>query len=224
MEPLDKSSLADQAAEAIKRQIVTHHLQTGARLPAERQLCETLGISRNILREALSILVAQGIVTKVAGRGAYVGDFDRRGLDVHIRLTIEDESDLGALHDLRMMLELGAIEFAVQRADGRELDHVEEVLVELERKLAAGKRVNELDAQFHLALFAAAHSPALLRLYEQVLRDVTDARVYQNPTFRDLLATEAAVANIHLLRQALDALRRRDAQAAWQAMKAHISW
>ncbi|RLC69371.1 MAG: transcriptional regulator LldR, partial [Chloroflexi bacterium] len=67
MKPLNKISLTEQAAEAIKRWILTNHFQVGERLPAERQLCETLGISRNVLREALGVLVGQNIVTKGPG-------------------------------------------------------------------------------------------------------------------------------------------------------------
>jgi len=159
----------------------------------------------------------------VPGRGAYVGEFDRSSIDVHVRLTISDESDLGALQDLRVMLELGAIEFAAQRATAQDLEGLDKLVAELESKLAAGERLNELDTQFHIALFKAAHSPALVQLYEQVLRDVTNARVYQNPEFRDALMTGSAAANIRLLRQLVSALRRRDVGEARRAMKAHIS-
>jgi GntR family transcriptional repressor for pyruvate dehydrogenase complex len=223
MQTLDRTSLARQAAEAVKRQILTHHLQAGTRLPSERRLCEMLGISRNILREALSILVAQGIVDKVPGRGAFVGDFNRRSLDVHIRLTIEDESELGALQDLRMMLELGAMELIVQRSTLEELEQLDRLIEGLEQKLSADERINELDTQFHFALFRTAHVPALSQLYEQVLRDVTDVTVFWNPRVRDVLTPEFGMANVSLLREVVGALRRRDVYGAQQAMKKHIS-
>ena len=223
MDPLDRTSLTQQAAEAIKRQILIRHLQAGARLPSERQLCETLGISRNILREALSTLVAQGIVEKVPGRGAFVGEFNRHNLDVDIRLAITDESELGALHDLRMMLELGAAELVVQRGTPEDLDRLEAMIDHLEEKIPAGDGVGDLDIKFHLALFKAAHSPALFQLYEQVLRDVTDVQIYQHPARRDILTTQFKVENISLLRRAIEALRGGDVCEAQRAMLAHIA-
>ena len=222
MEPLDKTPLTEQAAEAIKRQILTQHLQTGDRLPSERQLCETLGISRSILREALSVLVGQKIVTKVPGKGVFVTDFDRRSLGVDIRLIITDRAELGALRDLRNMLEIGALELVAQRITPGELDRLAGMIEEMEQHVSLGGWINELDAQFHLALFRAAHVPALLRLYEQVLRDVTDVTVFQNPQVRDVLTPEIGKSNLSLLRHVVDALRRGDVCQAQRAMKAHI--
>jgi GntR family transcriptional repressor for pyruvate dehydrogenase complex len=223
MDPLNRTSLSEQAVEAIKRQILTRHLQAGARLPSERQLCESLGISRSILREALSILVAQGIVEKVPGKGAFVADFNRRSVDVHILLEITDESRLRALYDLRIMLELGALQLVAQRGTSAELDQLEDIVEELEHGLSAGEWVGDLDTRFHLSLFSAAHSPALLQLYKQILMDVTDAQTYHNPERRATLTAQAGMANISLLRSVIDALRDGDVCSAQRSMMAHIS-
>ncbi len=219
MEPLDRTSLAEQAVEAIKRQILTHHLQAGDRLPSERELCETLGISRSILREALGTLVGQGIVSKVSGKGVFVEDFDRCSLGVDVRLTITDEAELGALQDLRSMLEIGVLELVARRSTSEELDELEVILEEVEQKLFQNGWVDYLDAEFHLALFKAAHTPALLPLYEQVLRDVT---IFRNPKVPEGMTQEVSMANLSLLREVLDALRRGDVREAQVAMKAHI--
>lgn len=222
MDPLDKTSLAEQAVEAIKRQILTQHLQPGDRLSSERRLCADLGISRTILREALSVLAAQGIITKAPGRGIFVGQFDRRNLGVHIRLTITDRAELGALQDLRNMLEIGALELVARRSKPDELDRLEGIVKDMEQGMSRGERVNELDTQFHLALFGAAHVSSLAEFYRQVLRDVTDVTVFQNPEVRDVFTSETGTANVRLLRRVLDSLRCGDVTGAQQAMKAHI--
>ena len=221
MKPLDKISLTEQAAEAIKRRILTHHLQSGERLPSERQLCETLGISRSILREALSALVGEKVIVKVPGKGLFVGDFDRRTLGVHIRLTMTDQAELGALRDLRNMLELGALVLISQRITGQELDQLEDRLAEMERQLSQGERIDELDSAFHIALFETAHVPALKQLYDQVLKD-SIVSLLENPEVRVTLTADIGKANLAFLSQVLAALRRGDECSAQQAMKKHI--
>jgi GntR family transcriptional repressor for pyruvate dehydrogenase complex len=223
MEPLGKISLTDQAIEAIKRWILTHHLQEGDQLPSERRLCEILGISRSILREALSALVSQHIVVKVPGKGAFVGDFDRCGLGVHIWLTLTDQAELGTLCDLRDILEIGALELVAQRATGEELDELELQVRDMEQRLSRGERINELDTEFHLALFRAAHVPALLDLYEQVLRDSITVSISQNPRARAVLTPDIGTSNLALLHRVLDGLRSGNTCEAQQAMKSHIS-
>jgi len=62
-----------QAAETIANEIADGSLPQGARLPAERELCRRLSISRVTLRKALLKLVEDGLVTPSHGRGWYVG-------------------------------------------------------------------------------------------------------------------------------------------------------
>jgi GntR family transcriptional regulator len=62
-----------QAAERIARDIADGSLAHGTRLPAERELCQRLAISRVTLRKALQKLVDDGLVTPSHGRGWYVG-------------------------------------------------------------------------------------------------------------------------------------------------------
>ena len=52
-------------------------MEPGTKLPSERELSEMLAVSRNILREALSALSAEGIIAKQVGRGTFVEEFDK---------------------------------------------------------------------------------------------------------------------------------------------------
>jgi GntR family transcriptional regulator len=61
-----------QAAELIERQVKEGALPAGRRLPAERELCTQMGISRVTLRRALQHLVEQGVLRSSHGRGWYV--------------------------------------------------------------------------------------------------------------------------------------------------------
>lgn len=73
------SPLWVQAADAIREQIAAGAMRPGSRLPPERELCQSLGISRVTLRKALQALVDDAVLTPSHGRGWYIaGAADER--------------------------------------------------------------------------------------------------------------------------------------------------
>ena len=70
--PLRQSKLADQLYEQILAKIVSGALPEGGKLPSEGQLCELFGVSRPVVREALSRLQADGVVISRHGSGSFV--------------------------------------------------------------------------------------------------------------------------------------------------------
>ncbi len=64
--------LADDVARRVRALIEEQQLEAGMRLPAERQLAAQLGVSRNSLREALAMLVNEGVLLSRRGGGTFV--------------------------------------------------------------------------------------------------------------------------------------------------------
>ena len=62
--PLSPATLAKQATDTLRRYILSQDLREGAELPSERDLSESLSVSRNIVREALTTLMAEGLIIK----------------------------------------------------------------------------------------------------------------------------------------------------------------
>nr|NIO41766.1 GntR family transcriptional regulator [Burkholderiales bacterium] len=116
LQPLSRINLADQAAEAIKRFILEEHLKSGDQLPSEMELSEALAVSRNIIREALTTLVAEGIIVKHSGRGTFVRDFDRERVASTLSAVIGQRAvSARELDEFRIALEIGALELSVRR-------------------------------------------------------------------------------------------------------------
>ena len=94
-----KSNLSQRTAEIIRDNINKEHLyKAGDKLPNENELSEELGVSRTTLREAIRILVSEGVLTVRRGKGTYVtNQFERiasGGIDIHefsdSRVTLRD--------------------------------------------------------------------------------------------------------------------------------------
>lgn len=81
--PIDRQSLADAVFGQLRGEILAGRLAAGADLPSERELCETLGVSRPALREALARLAQAGLVHVRHGEKTRVADWRKSaGLDL----------------------------------------------------------------------------------------------------------------------------------------------
>ena len=140
LKPLARDTLTAQATDTLRRFILSEELEPGFQLPSERELSEILSVSRNIVREALSVLVAEGLIVKRAGRGIFVTDFDRSEVTPKIALTFDyDSRDLSALAEARTIVELGAVDLMAARITADQLTHLAAINSSLADNLGTGR-------------------------------------------------------------------------------------
>ena len=158
---------AEQAARALREDIMSGALPAGARL-GEADMAGRLSVSRTPVREALSRLAAEGLVELQPGRGA--------------RVTSWSQAELAEIFELRLALEPYAVRRAVPELSGGDLDELDELAAGMRRPGRPGKRqdlaaIVELNRRFHATFISAAGSAPLAA----ALRQVTHAAVvHQN--------------------------------------------
>jgi GntR family transcriptional repressor for pyruvate dehydrogenase complex len=218
LQPVSRDTLTRQAAETLKRFIISEEMQTGDQLPSERELSETLAVSRNIVRESLSALMAEGIISKQAGKGTFVAEFDREAVQSSLPLTLgAGQPTAKDLREARAALEIGAVGLIVQRITDAELAMLEEILAVYEAKHAEGKSTIKDDIDFHLCLLKATKNPVIIEMAPLVV-DV----------FRRTLAEDASAIRRNPERimvehrRIVEALGERDITAVRLAMHAHF--
>ncbi|MFD2080624.1 DNA-binding transcriptional regulator, FadR family [Actinopolymorpha cephalotaxi] len=197
--------------------ILEQGLPAGAPLPSEPALVDTLGVSRNSVREALRALHTLGIVDIRHGYGTFVGSAPLTavtpGLLFRTRLRVRD--DPGALADLvevRELLELGLIEHVATSVDEAQLETLDRAVEAMaEGDLAAA------DRRFHEALYAPVANELAIQLisvfwdiYHQVAGELE-----RTPVDRD------RVVQGH--RRVVEALRSGDPAQARQALLNHFA-
>jgi GntR family galactonate operon transcriptional repressor len=155
----------DIAAETIGKQIVRGKLSIGQVLPNDQVMCETLGISRTILREALRILGAKGLVKAIPKAGTFVNDTDKWAmLDIDILNWLTDTTMSGRLEpllvemiDIRLAIEPGAAALTASRAQAAERQRISELFQSL--KLAnTPASSHEAEAAFIDCILANCHN------------------------------------------------------------------
>lgn len=212
-------TLADTAAEELRRRIVSGELERGVQLPPERDLMEDLGISRPVLREALFSLEALGFVETMSTRGRFVseGGTEQRGqailsawLHQH-RAEIEDS-------DETMVAVEGAIIRALDEGGADAFVRAARPVLAAQRQAAADRDAAAIaarDAEFHRLLAESTHNrmlAALARVLADHLRDVRLA-LFAMPLSADL--------SIAAHEEILAALEARDFELAARLNERH---
>lgn len=145
--------------DAIKAFILQENLLPGDSLPTETQLCETLGVSRSSVREAIRKLEALNIVSVEHGKGTFVGSLSLDPLvqTLAFRASIYGTEDLRGLSDVvevRRYLDLGCAEQVVQSLHGTDQPELFNYVSVMEEKAKVGHTFEEEDLNFHLGLLA----------------------------------------------------------------------
>lgn len=218
LQPLSRSTLTHQAIEAIKQLILRDNLASGAQLPSERELSEALVVSRNIVREALSVLDAEGVITRKGGKGTFVAHLDRPAtLDTAPVLLKPEGHPNQVSRDARYVLEMGALELIVRRITDAEIVSLSRIVDSQERLVRAGKQAIKEDIDFHVALLQATDNPILIDMAPLVINGLREGFL-QAPQglYRSVDSDFLAHRTI------IEALKRRDLDQARAAMRAHF--
>src|SRR5262245_23553575 len=111
-----RENLATSVATLLKRYILVERLAPGHRLPSERRMADALQVSRPVLREALSQLIGEGILVRRSPRALCVADFDRVRVGSEVGSVDDADAEMRHLIEVRVVLEIGAIEAIADRA------------------------------------------------------------------------------------------------------------
>ena len=145
------------------------HLQEGSKLPPERELAELLGVSRTMVREALSALQLAGLVERRQGRGTVVLKTPPSTVELHN--YIEASASIAELIEARMAIELGVVHLL---CDGRAYD-LSETMGLLDAMRLAVHEEHRAESyllpslEFHLALARATERQMVVAIVEHLI-------------------------------------------------------
>jgi DNA-binding FadR family transcriptional regulator len=158
--PVRSQTAFEETMERLGTAIKLGLLEPGERLPAERELCRQLGISRSTLRQALTALVQSGHLRATRGRsgGTFVAESPPPA-------PTPSPALLGSWRDAcdqRLAVELAVAMLAAERADRAALDPLEELVATMDAALEDFPSFRQADVRWHIGLAEAAGSPRLV--------------------------------------------------------------
>jgi GntR family transcriptional repressor for pyruvate dehydrogenase complex len=222
--PRKHRNLAQGVVAHITDSIRAGAMSPGDKLPTESEIMRIIGVSRTVVREAISHLQAAGLVETRHGIGTFVLAPPPATVTLGIDpATIVTMRDVLAILELRISLETEAAGLAASRRSSDELDALRVALDTFETSARAGGATVPSDVQFHLLIAQASGN----RYFHDILNHlgtniIPRARLNSARLAHDDPAVYMERV-IHEHEDIFNAIRRQDPDSARAAMRIHLS-
>jgi GntR family transcriptional regulator, transcriptional repressor for pyruvate dehydrogenase complex len=211
---VERPRLYEQVVERLLSHVIEGQLEAGDRLPPERDLAESLGVSRATVAQALVALEVLGVIDVQHGSGAVL--LYRPSSAVVLRGLREHADRLPDIVDARSAVETKIAALAAARRTPEDLSAIEHALTVMAEDIGQGGRGVEGDELFHAAVTAAAHSSVLARMMAQISDLIRETRL-------ESLSQEGRPGqSLESHRAIVEAIRDQEPGRAAQAMAEHI--
>lgn len=223
-EPGKRKGLAHELVDGIAAQIRSQQLRPGDKLPTEGEIVRAWGVSRTVVREALSKLQAAGLVETRHGIGTFVLEPQSKPVFMIDPAEIAAAVDVMAVLELRISLETETAGLAAQRRTEQQLGELRAALDELEaRSEGDGGNTVDADLRFHMVIATATGN----RYFAEIMGHlgatlIPRARVNSPKVAREDLPQYLRRVNREH-EEIYEAIARRDAEAARAAMRLHLT-
>ncbi len=226
---IEKKSTGQLIVDRILDEIEKGVLKSGDKLPPERELSETLGVSRMPLREAICALSVMGVVESRQGGGNYIAAYHSESLRKILQAyTILSDSFLDEILEARLYTESTAAGIAAKNATEQDLEKIRTAceqfrqgISEMEEKhFYSFERIAELDDMVHLGFAAASHNSFFIQFVD-ILHQTGYAHGDIEAAYEQHLEYQHTSADYHF--KIYNAIAEHDENAAYNLMYEHIS-
>lgn len=212
VETVKRNTLARQVVEQIIQLLTSGQLKPGDRLPPEMELIEMLGVSRPVLREALSSLETMEVISRRPRGGTYFNS--KIGSKPFSLMLALAAGNLPAIIEARMTLELGLVTVAAEKITDERLRQLYGTIEQIAR--STDNNYGEVDKEFHRIIALSANNPIVEGMIDSLL--ITHDKMNSHITYRERDVTVQFHTDIY------EALVRRDPYDAFQHMYRHLKY
>ncbi|MBX9457018.1 MAG: FadR family transcriptional regulator [Rhizobium sp.] len=214
-----REQLPDKVVSMLFAEIESGRMVPGEKLPTEQQLADRFGVSRNVLREAVAKLRADGVVETRQGIGTFILEPEKRQVVRIDAATLQDGENMERLFELRCVLETEAASLAAVRGGDADLARIKAAVDRMGGEERWEEGSIDADLEFHREIARATGNGFFFTFItfigERIRGSIEYARL-TNP-LHDLVAI-----NVPEHVAIYDALVARDPAASGVAMRRHI--
>ncbi len=198
-------------------------LHNGSRLPTERELAQALKLSRTTIRNAMSLLESEGVVSREVGRGTFLRRDPNSVLGIEmgpsISASVVGNVSPADVMSARLLIEPAALAATVENATSSDFEEIERCLIGGDNAIDFDE-FERWDLALHRAFVHGSHNP----LIENMYHFIAEARlsVTWGSMKRRSDSPERRAHYSHQHREIAQALANRDGRAAREAMLRHL--
>ncbi|MCF2132577.1 FadR family transcriptional regulator, partial [Strepomyces sp. STD 3.1] len=211
----ERKSLKKMVIKEIKNYIIDHQLKAGDKLPTERKFVEMFGVSRSVVREALSYLENTDVIRIRQGQGAFLNESNIENLlNNFFFLWQINNGKIQDILSLRIIFESSAIDEIINNNRKNEVSLLKEIIEDSKNALTL-EEFKEADIEFHKQLLKATNNHLFIQM-----TNVITSYFFQIQHINVSLEEYKNLTNDH--EKIVDALISGDADKAKSLLTKHI--
>ena len=219
--PIKKGKLSEVVVERLNAKIRSGELKAGEKLPTERAMAESMGVSRTVIREAIRIMVDKNVLELKNGCG-YVRQLSFDEIMENMSEMFDlDEVSIFEIMEVRMVLENYIVKKAVKNITGEQIEELQKEIDKMAQIMNERDDAVEQESAFHRGLAEATGNSALKSVYvlcEDLLRRA------QRDSWRVAKAIGAPNTAVADHQAILDAIQEKSENRAELLMQAHMDY
>lgn len=218
---VQSNTLVDKVEESILEYIKRNKLVPGDTLPNEMELSSELGISRNVLREALSRLRMLGIVQSRTKRGIVIQEPSLLlGFEKVIEPYLLSENAIIEMMGMRIVMEIGLTDFLFQNLTNTDIEGLERIV--LSQEAMKYKMSVEQEAEFHEKIYKITGNNFIVQ-FQKIIHPIFEFTKLNYDNYfapvNERLVNEGIYVTHHIL---FDYIKNRDIEGYRRAIKVHL--
>lgn len=217
MKSIDRISIVDQVIQNLLDYIKEQKLESGDKMPTEKEVCTILGVGRSTAREAYRMLQAMNVVVAVQGKGVFVSE-KKEQQNAALAWFQKNGRNMADYMEIRMAIEPMGARFAIQRATESQIAQLEKIQQKFKKALDEKNTVKLLayDESFHSHIMECTGNQLLILIEENIMECF---REYRTKAF----ALEETMGNaLEPHQRILEAFKTGDAELGYRLMMEHL--
>jgi GntR family transcriptional repressor for pyruvate dehydrogenase complex len=169
LKPIKKKRLFEEIILAIEQYIKNEDIKPGGKLPSENELSTIFEVSKTAVREAMSVLQANGLIEKRTGAGIFLKELDgNNSVSERLFKSLFQNSQIIEVLEFRRGIEVEAVSLAALRATVNDIKKIKRAHEKLIIEYKEGRLGLEEDYNFHYAIILASHNSIYKDVFNKI--------------------------------------------------------